>query len=132
MFKLGCHRAIVECVDKFRAQYPNWQHEVPFLLQRLGLQYRAKKATKRILKEHKKTDEKEEICTATKSVAVEDVSQIVKKEIQKAARKEEALEKKKKKAAQKTKSNEPVEKPAPVFVLPKPQLAEGNLIKGQV
>jgi len=46
MQKVACSDVILTEVDKFRQKFPRWPTEVPFLLQRLGLQYKSKNRKK--------------------------------------------------------------------------------------
>uniref|UniRef100_A0A915KIY3 Serum response factor-binding protein 1 n=1 Tax=Romanomermis culicivorax TaxID=13658 RepID=A0A915KIY3_ROMCU len=43
LYKLALCNPLMNKVDNFRENYPKWPIEVPFILQRLGLQYKTKK-----------------------------------------------------------------------------------------
>ncbi|EJW82878.1 hypothetical protein WUBG_06211, partial [Wuchereria bancrofti] len=53
LYKLACQETVLKSVKEFRIKYPNWQHEVSFLLQRLE--------KKKKLKDKTKSDESDEI-----------------------------------------------------------------------
>uniref|UniRef100_A0A5S6R286 Serum response factor-binding protein 1 n=1 Tax=Trichuris muris TaxID=70415 RepID=A0A5S6R286_TRIMR len=46
LYKLVTLPIVVDCVNDYRSKHPNWHQEVPFHLQRLGLQYKLKRAKK--------------------------------------------------------------------------------------
>ncbi|KFD49994.1 hypothetical protein M514_09087 [Trichuris suis] len=46
LYKLVTLPIVVDCVNEYRTKHPNWHQEVPFHLQRLGLQYKLKRAKK--------------------------------------------------------------------------------------
>uniref|UniRef100_A0A1I7VAQ7 rRNA adenine N(6)-methyltransferase n=2 Tax=Loa loa TaxID=7209 RepID=A0A1I7VAQ7_LOALO len=129
LYKLACQGTVIKCVEEFRIKYPNWQHEVSFLLQRLGLQYKSKRDAKKYMLQQNETKELVETSLGKKIENTQDVKMLVKKEIRKAVKKEENLEKKKKK--DRVKSDESNEIPAPVISLPKLELPKSVIAKGQ-
>uniref|UniRef100_A0A915Q5Q8 Serum response factor-binding protein 1 n=1 Tax=Setaria digitata TaxID=48799 RepID=A0A915Q5Q8_9BILA len=129
LYKLACQEIVLKNVEEFRAKYPNWQREVPFLLQRLGLQYKSKREAKKIESEQSKTVKAAEMCTRIETE--NDVKALVTKQIRKTVKKEESLERKKKKLEDKKKSNKSDEICAPVLNLPKLELPKPVIAKGQ-
>lgn len=47
MFKVSTSEILTKFIDEFRESHPTWPIEVPFILQRLGLQYKSRKSSKR-------------------------------------------------------------------------------------
>ncbi|KAK6107083.1 hypothetical protein QQG55_26815 [Brugia pahangi] len=131
LYKLACQEIVIKSVKEFRIKYPNWQHEVSFLLQRLGLQYKSKKDAKKYVLQQNETKEMAETSTGKIPESSQDLKMIVKKEIRKAVKKEENFEKKKKKLKDKTKSDESEEISIPVLKLPKLELPKPVIAKGQ-
>lgn len=132
LYKLACQEIVIKSVKEFRIKYPNWQHEVSFLLQRLGLQYKSKKDAKKYVLQQNETKEMAETSIGKIPECSQDLKMIVKKEIRKAVKKEENFEKKKKKLKDKTKSDESEEISIPVLKLPKLELPKPVIAKGQV
>uniref|UniRef100_A0A8R1TNK9 Serum response factor-binding protein 1 n=1 Tax=Onchocerca volvulus TaxID=6282 RepID=A0A8R1TNK9_ONCVO len=130
LYKLACQETVVKSVEEFRIKYPNWQHEVSFLLQRLGLQYKSQRDAKKMLQQSE-TKETAENSLRMKTGKAEDVKILIKKEIRKAVRKGENLERKKKKLKDKMKSSESKEIAVPTFNLPKLELPKPVITKGQ-
>ncbi|KAI1718102.1 serum response factor-binding protein 1 [Ditylenchus destructor] len=46
LFKMVTHKSVTQAVDEVRKTYPNWHEEIPFLLQRFGLQAKERKKEK--------------------------------------------------------------------------------------
>ncbi|VDK87301.1 unnamed protein product [Litomosoides sigmodontis] len=128
--KLACQQTVIKSVEEFRSNYPNWQHEVSFLLQRLGLQYKSKRDAKKHVLPQRETEEAIEASVEKKTENVQDMKMLVKKEIRKAMKKEILL--KKKKLKDKTKSGEHKEMPIPVLNLPKLEFPQPVIAKGQM
>uniref|UniRef100_A0AAF5RWJ9 Serum response factor-binding protein 1 n=1 Tax=Wuchereria bancrofti TaxID=6293 RepID=A0AAF5RWJ9_WUCBA len=131
LYKLACQETVLKSVKEFRIKYPNWQHEVSFLLQRLGLQYKSKKDAKKYVLQQNETKEMVETSIGKIPESSQDLKMILKKEIRKAVKKEENFEKKKKKLKDKTKSDESDEISIPVLKLPKLELPKPVITKGQ-
>ncbi|VBB33560.1 unnamed protein product [Acanthocheilonema viteae] len=131
LYKLACQETVIKSVEEFRTKYPNWQNEVSFLLQRLGLQYKSKRDAKKYVLLQNETKETVETSLEKKTENVQDVKILVEKEIRKDVKKKKNLEKKKKKLKDKTKPNELKEIPIPVVHLPKLELPKPVIAKGQ-
>ncbi|KAM3715113.1 Serum response factor-binding protein [Dirofilaria immitis] len=123
LYKLACQEIVLRSVEEFRIKYPNWQNEVAFLLQRLGLQYKSKRDAKKNMLQQ--SEEKKRTENA------QDVKIFVKKEIRKAMKKDENFETKTKKLKDKTKSSEFEEISVQVLDLPKLELPKSVINKGQ-
>ncbi|VDM95242.1 unnamed protein product [Thelazia callipaeda] len=126
LYKLACEKPVVSSVEEFRMKYPNWQYEVPFMLQRLGLQYRAQREAKKIKKQLKQANK------VIEPENSQEIKSIVRNEIQKAAKNKRSLKKnmnklKKENKSTLTSSNE-VE---PVITLPQLALPASLITKGE-
>lgn len=98
LFKLVSERVMLDTVAEFRKLYPDWHREVPFHLQRLGLQYKKSKRKQPIEKEEDECSDDvqesvkpiiEKQLKRNKTVVKDaKLSQLVMDEIKKVARKE--------------------------------------------